>query len=282
MKEEKKEGSEEAGKIEPRVVADGKHQEGSKPQVEQVVPEEEAEQDEWKPRTRLGLQVKNREITNIDQILDAGIPIMEPEITERLLDLDVELLLIGQSRGKFGGGQRRIFKQTQKKTKEGNKPKFTTLAVVGDRNGHIGFGMGKSKETVPAREKAIRKAKMNVFKIRRGAGSWEDASEDPHSIPFKVSGKCGSVEVVFMPAPKGKGLVAHSELQKVLELAGVKNVWSKTKGMTRHRVNLIKAAERALRKLCAVRVQPKHYDRLSMQDGSVQGVSEKSVEGGEA
>ena len=63
-------------------------------------------------------------------------------------------MLIGQARGKFGGGQRRIFKQTQKKTREGNKPHFTTTAVTGNKDGYIGMGAGKAKETVPARELA--------------------------------------------------------------------------------------------------------------------------------
>ena len=216
---------------------------------------EENNATEWKPKTRLGRMVKNKEITNIDEILEKGMPILEPEIVDELLEIETELLLIGQSRGKFGGGQRRVFKQTQKKTREGNKPKFTTMAVVGDKNGHIGIGLGKAKETVPAREKAIRKAKMNLFRVRRGVGSWEDASEEPHSIPFKVTGKCGSVEVTLMPAPKGKGLVAHKELQKILRLAGIKDVWCKTKGQTRHRINLIKATEQALRKLSQMKIK---------------------------
>ena len=74
-------------------------------------------------------------------------------------DIETELLLVGQSKGKFGGGQRRVFKQTQKKTREGNKPSFSTFAVVGNHNGYVGLGSGKSKETVPARDKSKRKAK---------------------------------------------------------------------------------------------------------------------------
>ncbi len=54
-------------------------------------------------------------------------------------------------------GSRRVFRQTQKKTKEGNKPKFSTYAVVGNKDGYVGLGFGKAKETVPAREKAVQK-----------------------------------------------------------------------------------------------------------------------------
>ena len=137
--------------------------------------------------------------------LNAGKKILEPQIVDSLLSIENELLLIGQAKGKFGGGQRRIFRQTQKKTREGNKPKFSTMAVVGDKNGHVGVGFGKSKETVPAREKAIRQAKMNMIVVRRGSGSWQDQSNEPHSIPYAVSGSCGSYRITLMPAPKGKG-----------------------------------------------------------------------------
>ena len=81
------------------------------------------------------------------------------EIVDILLpNLETDLLLIGQSKGKFGGGQRRVFRQTQKKTREGNKPKFSTIAIAGNKDGYVGIGYGKSKETVPAREKAFRSA----------------------------------------------------------------------------------------------------------------------------
>ena len=164
----------------------------------------EAEKEGWNPKTLLGKQVKAGKITDIDKILESGEKMLETEIVEILLpNLETDLLLIGQSKGKFGGGARRVFRQTQKKTKEGNKPSFATYAVVGDRNGHVGVGYGKSKETVPAREKAFRQAKLNMIKIRRGSGSWEARVNEPHSIPFKVTGKCGSVKVTLMPAPRG-------------------------------------------------------------------------------
>lgn len=224
--------------------------------------------DEWKPRTELGRKVKNKEITDIDVILDAGQKILEPEIADALLDLEGEFLLIGQAKGKFGGGQRRIFRNTQKKTMEGNKPKFAAMAVVGDRDGHVGIGFGKSKETVPAREKAMRMARMNVMKIRRGSGSWEDKAETPHSIPFQAEGKCGSVKITLKPAPKGKGLCVEKECAKVLALAGVKNVWSKSFGQTKDKINMLRALEDALRKLSRVRVHDKYREQLAIVEGS--------------
>ncbi len=211
--------------------------------------------DSWVPKTEIGKQVKLKEITNIDVILNKGCKIIEPEIVESLLELKSELLLVGQSKGKFGGGQRRVFRQTQKKTREGNKPKFSTMCVVGDNDGHIGIGFGKAKETVPAREKSSRQAKLNIFKIRRGCGSWQCNCGEPHTVPFEVEGKCGSVIVKLMPAPKGKGLCVESEIAKILEFAGIKDCWSKTFGQTKNRVNLIMATEKALKKLATTKVR---------------------------
>jgi small subunit ribosomal protein S5 len=225
----------------------------------------------WVPKTRIGKQVAAGEITDIHELLDRGEPILEKQIVETLVpDLESDLLLVGQAKGKFGGGKRRAFRQTQKKTKEGNKPRFATLAVVGNKKGLVGLGYGKSKETVPAREKATRNAKLNIFKIRRGSGSWESRTSKPHSIPFAVEGKCGSVIVKLIPAPIGTGLKADHEIAKILMMAGIQDVWTKTFGQTRSKINLIKATENALRKLMTTKLQPIHYERLS--------VSEKYVE----
>jgi small subunit ribosomal protein S5 len=131
-----------------------------------------AKKEEWQPRTSLGKKVKSGEISDLGQILDNGNKIMEQEIVDILVpNLEADLIMIGQAKGKFGGGQKRVFNQTQKKTNEGNKPSFSTCIIVGNRDGYVGMGIGKGRETVPAREKALRKAKLNVIKIRRGCGS---------------------------------------------------------------------------------------------------------------
>lgn len=224
----------------------------------------------WTPKTELGRKVKSGEITNMVQALRTGERIMEAQIVDILLpNIESDMLWIGQSRGKFGGGQRRLFKQTQKKTPEGNKPSFGTLAVVGNRDGIVGLGYGKSKDTVPAREKALRNAKLNVFMIRRGSGSWESNTKEPHSIPFQVEGKCGSVRIKLMPAPKGKGLVIESNCARVLELAGVKDIWSKASGQTRRTRNLVFALEDALRKLAVYKHTPSAVDATGMIEGPV-------------
>ncbi len=228
------------------------------------------DKDSWNPKTDLGKKVKNGEITDIDSVLDKGIKILESEIVDVLIpNIESELLLIGQSKGKFGGGQRRVFKQTQKKTREGNKPNFSTCAVVGNRDGYVGIGFGKSKETVPAREKAFRNAKLNIIKIRRGCGSWQCGCKEPHTIPFSVDGKCGSVIIKLIPAPKGTGLKVEKECQKILSLAGVKDVWSRTSGKTTSKNNLIYACEKALRKIMDTKVNQRCVEEIGIVEGGI-------------
>jgi small subunit ribosomal protein S5 len=224
----------------------------------------------WKPKTSIGNGVKAGEITDLGELLDNGRKIMESEIVDVLLpDSDVDLLLIGQAKGKFGGGQRRIFKQTQKKTQEGNKPKFRTCAVLGNKNGFVGLGFGKSKETVPAREKAIRNAKLNVMKVRRGCGSWQCGCKSPHSIPFEGKGKNGSVEIRLVPAPKGTGLKIEKECAKILSSAGIKDVWSFTRGMTGTKTNLVVACMKALQSLSSTKTRHEDFNKLGIADGKI-------------
>lgn len=233
----------------------------------------------WKPKTELGRKVKSGEITDIKEILDKGKKILEAEIIDILLpDAETDLLLIGQSKGKFGGGQRRVFRQTQKKTREGNKPKFATIVVIGNNNGYVGLGYGKSKETVPAREKAVRNSKLNIIKVRRGCGSWQCGCKKPHSIPFTVSGKCGSAILKLIPAPKGTGLAVESECAKILKAAGIKDVWSKTKGQTKTKINLIKACENAIKQLIDTKIKPEHFDSLGIVEGAVEKETEEILE----
>lgn len=222
----------------------------------------------WKPKTRIGKLIQDGIITNIDTLLDSGLPINEVEIVDLLMpNCTSELLMVGQSKGKFGGGKRRIFKQTQKKTAEGNKPHFSTAAVIGDGKGHIGLGYGKSKETVPAREKALRNAKKRLIKVRRGCGSWQCFCGEPHSIPFKTSAKCGSVSIVLMPAPKGTGLMIQKECQKILKLAGIEDVWSQSRGQTRSTINLVEACYKAVKKLSEIKVPTEIGKTLGMISG---------------
>ncbi|HJN56635.1 MAG: 30S ribosomal protein S5 [Candidatus Woesearchaeota archaeon] len=230
----------------------------------------EFDKESWKPKTDLGVKVKSGEINNINQVLDSKFKILEQGIVDVLLpNLSSDLLLVGQSKGKFGGGQRRVFRQTQKKTQEGNKPKFGTFAIVGNEDGLVGIGYGKSKETVPAREKAIRNAKLNIVRVLRGCGSWQCECNNPHTIPFTVEGKCGSVIVKLMPAPRGTGLCIERECSKILKIAGIKDVWSQTFGQTKTKLNLIYACFAAVKKLTEIKVQEETAKKLSIIMGSI-------------
>ena len=211
---------------------------------------------QWVPKTRLGTAVKSGEITDIKDIVSKGHKIFESELVDILLpNLESDLMLGGQAKGKFGGGKRRIFRQTQKKTAEGNKPIFSVTAAVGNNNGYIGLGVGKSKETKPAREKAVRNAKLNLIQVARGCGSWECTCGGHHSIPYKLKGRCGSVRIELLPAPRGTGLVVEDDVKKILRLSGIKDAWSKTYGQTGSRANLVDACMKALKSSTEIKIK---------------------------
>ena len=122
---------------------------------------------------------------------------------------------------------------------------------------------------MPAREKALRRAKLNIIKIKRGCGSWECACKEPHSIPFKVKGKCGSVIVELIPAPKGTGLTVEAECQRILSLAGIKDLFSRCSGQTSSKLNLMEACFDALCNLSKVRLQARFIEPLGVKDGKI-------------
>lgn len=207
----------------------------------------------WAPKTQIGKDVKSKKETSIDNILDSRKKILEPEIVDSLLHLDNDLIEIGQAKGKFGGGKRRAWRTTQRKTMEGNVVSFSAMAVVGDKKGHVGVGMGKGKETLPAREKALRQAKLNIKRVIRGCGNFDCSCSEEHSVPFIVEGKCGSVRVKLLPAPQGTGLVVGDELKKILRLAGIRDIYGVTSGQTRTTFNAVKACFDALLKTTEVK-----------------------------
>ncbi|MEK6935576.1 MAG: 30S ribosomal protein S5 [Nanoarchaeota archaeon] len=213
---------------------------------ERIQKEYQQNLENWKPKTRLGHLVKDKKIKNIDEVLKQRV--LEPEIIDSLLILTSDILNIGQAKGKFGGGKRRAWRQTQKKTSEGNVPTFTCMSVVGNKDGYIGLDLGKAKETLPARAKSLRRAKLNIIKIKRGCGSFDCTCGGEHSVPFIVEGKSGSCTVKLMPAPQGTGLVIGDECKRLLKLAGIKDVYSVSSGQIRTTINLAKACMEALKK----------------------------------
>ncbi|MBI4010314.1 MAG: 30S ribosomal protein S5 [Candidatus Aenigmarchaeota archaeon] len=204
----------------------------------------------WKPKTSLGQEVFNGKITNIDDVLKSGRRIAEPEIIDMLVpNIKNELILIGGRAGKGGGIQRIPVRITAAMHKSGRRFTTSAYAVVGNEDGLVGIGQGRAPETRDAIAKAIQRAKLNLLRIKLGCGSWECDCGTNHSVPYKITGKSGSVRFVLQPAPKGVGLVANDESKKIFRLAGIKDAWVKTFGNTSMRINLISAIYDALKKL---------------------------------
>ena len=188
--------------------------------------------DGWEPRTRLGRQVQNGDITSMGQALESGLPLKEPEIVDQLLPgLEDEVLDINM---------------VQRMTDSGRRVKFRCVCAVGNRDGFLGYAEGRDDQVGGAIQKAIEVAKLNVIKVDRGSGSWEDQAGGVNSLTRKATGKAGSVTVEIIPAPQGLGLAAAETVRNILELAGVQDAWTKSNGNTRTTVNLAKATFNAL------------------------------------
>lgn len=172
----------------------------------------------WVPKTKLGKMVQSGQALSLDDVFTQGLRVMEPEIVDVLLPgLKQEVLGIGF---------------VQKQTDAGEKSRFRAVVAVGDNNGYLGVGDGKAKQVRTAIDKATLQAKLKVIPVRRGCGSWECGCGRSHSLPFRVTGKCGSVRVDIIPGPRGLGLVGGEIVKTVLTLAGVRDCWTRTYGST--------------------------------------------------
>jgi len=132
----------------------------------------------------------------------------------------------------------------QKQTSAGQRTRFKAFVAVGDSNGHVGLGVKTAKEVATAIRGAITLAKLSVIPIR--LGYWGSKLGAPHTVPVKVTGKCGSVSIRMIPAPRGTGIVAAPTPKKLLSMAGVQDVYTCSTGQTATLGNLIKATFFAL------------------------------------
>ncbi len=194
----------------------------------------------WVPKTELGRKVKNGDIKSIDEILEEGKPILEPEIVDFLLkDLKGEVIEL---------------RSTQKMTDSGRRQKYRAIVVIGDGKSYIGVGVGKGDEVRPSIEDSLKNAKLSIIKTALGCGSWECKCNEAHSIPAKSIGKYSGVKVIMKPAPKGTGIVANPVIKKILQMAGIKDVWTKAFGRVENRLNTSYATLEAIKNLHKMRL----------------------------
>jgi len=127
----------------------------------------------------------------------------------------------------------------QKQTRAGQRTRFKAFVVVGDHDGHVGLGVKCAKEVATAIRGAIILGKVSLIPVRRGY--WGNMIGTPHTVPTKVTGKCGSISVRLVPAPRGAGIVAARTPKKVLQFAGIEDVYTQSTGRTKTMGNFVKA-----------------------------------------
>lgn len=184
----------------------------------------------WVPVTKLGRLVKAGKITSMEEIYLHSLPVKEYQIVDQLLpSLKDHLMKI---------------KSVQKQTRAGQRTRMKAVVIIGDGNGHVGLGVKTAKEVATAIRAAIIIAKLSIIPVRRGY--WGSNLGEPHSLANKTSGKCGSVSVRLIPAPRGSGLVASIAVKRLLELAGIQDAYTSSSGSTRTTENTLKAAFAAI------------------------------------
>lgn len=134
----------------------------------------------------------------------------------------------------------------QKQTRAGQRTRFKAFVAIGDYSGHVGLGVKCSKEVATAIRGAIILAKLSVVPVRRGY--WGTKLGKPHTVPCKVTGKCGSVEVRLIPAPRGTGIVGAPVPKKLLQMAGIEDCYTSATGQTATLGNFAKATYAAIAK----------------------------------
>jgi len=170
--------------------------------------------------------VKAGLIKKIEELYLFSIPIKEYQIVDHFLpDLKDDVMRLSP---------------VQKQTSAGQRTRFKAYVVVGDCNGHVGVGSKCAKEVATAIHGAIEVAKLSVIPVRRGY--WGNNIGKPHTIPMKVTGKCGSVRLRLVPAPRGAGIVAAPVSKKILQFAGIEDVYTSSQGSTKTGGNFAMAA----------------------------------------
>ena len=134
--------------------------------------------------------------------------------------------------------KRVAIKRVSKTVKGGRVGSFAAIMVVGDGNGHVGYGLGKAAETPEAIRKGIEDAKKNMITV----------SMKGNTIPHEVIGEFGAGKVLLKPAPEGTGIIAGGTVRAVLEAAGIKNIRAKCLRSS-NPTNVVKATFEGLKQL---------------------------------
>jgi small subunit ribosomal protein S2e len=194
------------------------------------------EEEKWTPLTNLGRLVNLGYITKLEEIYYHSIPIKEYQIVDKLLELNKKTLK----------EECMTIKSVQKQTKAGQRTRFKAVVAVGDEDGHVGLGTKLAKEVQNAMKGAVVAAKMSMIPVRRGY--WGNNIGNPHTIPTKITGKCGSVRLRLIPAPRGTGVVGAPPTKKLLQFAGIHDCFSQSRGNTDTMENFLRAIFDALYK----------------------------------
>jgi small subunit ribosomal protein S2e len=216
------------------------------------------EEKEWVPCTKLGRLVKDGKVQSMEDVYLHALPIKEYQIVDVFFapgTLKDEVMKIHP---------------VQKMTSAGQTNRFVCYVLVGDQAGHIGLGNKCAKEVATAIRGGIISAKMNLIPVRRGY--WGNRIGQPHTVPMKVAGKCGSVRIRLVPAPRGSGVVGSPTMKKMLAFAGVSDCFTSSCGHTRTKGNFMKATFEALRHTYAYLTpdlwRPTHFVKPPFQEWS--------------
>jgi len=199
---------------------------------------------EWVPVTKLGRLVKAGLIKSLDEIYLFALPIKEAQIVDHFIPSAESKP--DAIRSAPASGEKRLKDEVikicpvQKMTQAGQRSRFKAFVIVGDGSGHIGLGVKCAREVPNAIRGAITSAKLSLCPVRMGY--WGNTFGKPHTVPCKVTGKCGSVRFRIIPAPKGTGLVAAQIPIKVMSFAGIKDAYTSATGNTATGGNFVRAA----------------------------------------